>query len=105
MGVSAVQMESTQRRDRLLYHRASLRRPCFTFWGPWRSAERATGKANTVNPAFTLCIARGQTYLQLLPTMPEIQSEKLLRRFLNYCFSTPKPQTSPHCSQCPVEKI
>ena len=39
-------------------------------------------KANTVKSRVHSLYRQGQTYLQLLPTMPEIQSEKLLRRFL-----------------------
>jgi hypothetical protein len=39
-------------------------------------------KANTVKSRVHSLYRQGQTYLQLLPTMPENQSEKLLRRFL-----------------------
>ncbi len=39
-------------------------------------------KANTVKSRVHSLYRQGQTYLQLLPTMPQIQSEKLLRQFL-----------------------
>ena len=78
MGVSAVQMESTQRRDRLLPISSCLRRPLLHILG---AAGEALGmsrllKANTVKSRVHSLYRQGQTYLQLLPSMPEIQSEK-----------------------------
>ena len=83
MGVSAVQMESSQRRDRLLLI-IVLAQTLLHILG---AAGEALGmsrllKANTVKSRVHSLYRQGQTYLQLLPTMPEIQSEKLLRRFL-----------------------
>ena len=106
MGVSAVQMESSQRRDRLLLI-IVLAQTLLHILGP---AGEALGmsrllKANTVKSRVRSLYRQGQTYLQLLPTMPEIQSEKLLRFPRITASATPKPQTSRFCSQCPVEKI
>ena len=83
MGVSAVQMESSQRRDRLLLI-IVLAQTLLHILG---AAGEALGmsrllKANTVKSRVHSLYRQGQTYLQLLPSMPEIQSEKLLRRFL-----------------------
>ena len=83
MGVSAVQMESSQRRDRLLLINV-LAQTLLHILG---AAGEALGmsrllKANTVKSRVHSLYRQGQTYLQLLPTMPENQSEKLLRRFL-----------------------
>ena len=83
MGVSAVQMESSQRRDRLLLI-IVLAQTLLHILG---AAGEALGmsrllKANTVKSRVHSLYRQGQTYLQLLPTMPEIQSEKLLHRFL-----------------------
>ncbi len=39
-------------------------------------------KANTVKSRVHSLYRQGQTYLQLLQAMPQIQSEKLLRPFL-----------------------
>lgn len=83
MGVSAVQMESSQRRDRLLLI-IVLAQTLLHILG---AAGEALGmsrllKANTVKSRVHSLYRQGQTYLQLLPTMPEIQSEKLLRCFL-----------------------
>jgi len=83
MGVSAVQMESSQRRDRLLLI-IVLAQTLLHILG---AAGEALGmsrllKANTVKSRVHSLYRQGQTYLQLLPTMPENQSEKLLRRFL-----------------------
>ena len=54
------------------------------FWAPQVSSWecRDALKPTPTNAAFTLCIARAKTYLQLLQAMPQIQSEKLLRPFL-----------------------
>ena len=91
MGVSAVQMESSQRRDRLLLI-IVLAQTLLHILG---AAGEALGmsrllKANTVKSRVHSLYRQGQTYLQLLPTMPEIQSEKLLRRFLELLFQHAK---------------
>ena len=72
MGVSAVQMESTQRRDRLLpYHRACADPASHS--GAAGEALRMSRllKANTVKSAFTLCIARAKPICNFSQACPK----------------------------------
>ena len=83
MGVSAVQMVSSQRRDRLLLV-VVLAQTLLHILG---AAGEGLGmsrllKANTEKSRVHSLYRQGQTYLQLLPTMSQIQSDTLLRQFL-----------------------
>lgn len=83
MGVSAVKMESAQRRDRLLLI-IVLAQTLLHILG---AAGEALGmsrllKANTDKSRVHSLYRQGQIYLQLLQAKPQTQSEKLLRRFL-----------------------
>ena len=83
MGVSAVKMESAQQRYRLLLI-IVLAQTLLHILG---AAGEALGmsrllKANTDESRVHSLYRQGQIYLQLLQAMPQTQSEKLLRRFL-----------------------
>ncbi len=83
MGVSAVKMESDQRRDRLLLI-IVLAQTLLHILG---AAGESLGmsrllKANTDKSRVHSLYRQGQTYLQLLQARPQIQAEKLLRQFL-----------------------
>ena len=82
MGVSAVQMESTQRRDRLSLSSMLAQTPLH-IWGRRRSAGKMSRplKANTVKSRVHSLYRQGQTYLQLLQACPK-SSPSSSRRFL-----------------------
>ena len=76
MGVSAVKMESTQRRDRLLLIIVLCADPSHSgAAGELHWKCRGSSKPTPSNPASTSLYRQGQIYLQLFPTMPQTQSE------------------------------
>jgi hypothetical protein len=108
MGVSAVQMESSQRRDRLLLI-IVLAQTLLHILG---AAGEALGmsrllKANTVKSRVHSLYRQGQTYLQLLPSQarnPVRKAPPPIPRITSSArqnLKTPRPTID----QCPVEKI